>query len=77
MGQIHWSEPALDDLKDIVSFVAKDSPTYAVKLANRIIEAPRRLATFPRLGSIMPELGQDIVRSSGSGHTTAIASLHI
>jgi len=62
MGQIHWSEPALDDLKDIVSFVAKDSPTYAVKLANRIIEAPRRLATFPRLGSIMPELGQDIVR---------------
>ena len=28
MGQIHWSEPALDDLKDIVSFVAKDSPTY-------------------------------------------------
>jgi addiction module RelE/StbE family toxin len=62
MGQIHWSEPALDDLKDIVSFVAKDSPTYAVKLANRIIEAPRRLATFPRLGSIVPELGQDIVR---------------
>jgi len=62
MGQIHWSEPALDDLRDIVSFVAKDSPAYAVKLANRIIEAPRHLATFPRLGSIMPELRQDIVR---------------
>ena len=62
MGQVHWSEPALDDLKDIVSFVAKDSPAYAAKLANRIMEAPRRLAVFPRLGSIMPELRQDIVR---------------
>jgi len=61
MGQVHWSEPALDDLKDIVSFVARDSPAYAVKLANRIIKAPRRLAVSPRLGSIMPELRQDIV----------------
>jgi len=38
MGQVHWSEPALDDLRDIVSFVAKDSPAYASRLASRISE---------------------------------------
>ena len=25
MGQVHWSEPALEDLGEIVSFVARDS----------------------------------------------------
>ena len=62
MGQVHWSEAALDDLRDIVSFIAKDSPAYAAKLANRISEAPRPLAAFPRLGSVVPELGQAIIR---------------
>jgi len=62
MGQVHWSEPALDDLRDIVSFIARDSPAYAEKLASRISEAPRRLATFPRLGSVVPELGQTMIR---------------
>jgi hypothetical protein len=45
-----------------VSFVAKDSPAYAARLASRISEAPRRLATFPRLGQIVPELNQPIIR---------------
>jgi toxin ParE1/3/4 len=62
MGQVHWSEPALDDLRDIVNFVARDSPAYAVKLGNRIAQAPRHLATFPRLGSIVPELATDQIR---------------
>jgi addiction module RelE/StbE family toxin len=62
MGQVHWSEPALADLRDIVSFVARDSPAYAARLASRISEAPRRLAAFPRLGQIVPELNQSSIR---------------
>lgn len=62
MGQVHWSEPALDDLRDIVSFVAKDSPAYASRLASRISEAPRRLAAFPRFGLVVPVLGQPKIR---------------
>jgi plasmid stabilization system protein ParE len=62
MGQVHWSEPALADLRDIVSFVARDSPAYAARLASRISEAPRRLASFPRLGQIVPELNQPSIR---------------
>jgi toxin ParE1/3/4 len=62
MGQVHWSEPALNDLRGIVSFVAKDSPAYAARLASRIREAPRQLAAFPRLGQIVPELNQPSIR---------------
>jgi hypothetical protein len=29
MGQVHWTESALDDLKDILDFVRKDSHAYA------------------------------------------------
>ena len=62
MGQVHWSEPALADLRDIVSFVARDSPAYAARLASRISGAPRRLAAFPRLGQVVPELNQPSIR---------------
>ena len=62
MGQVHWSEPALADLREIVSFVARDSPAYAARLASRISEAPRRLAAFPRLGQVVPELNQPSIR---------------
>jgi len=62
MGQVHWSEPALDDVRDIVNFIARDSPAYAVKVGNRIAQAPRHLTAFPRLGSIVPELAIDQIR---------------
>lgn len=39
MGQVRWSEPAIDDLRDTLNFVARDSPAYAAKLGNRIAQA--------------------------------------
>jgi toxin ParE1/3/4 len=62
MGQVHWSESALDDLKDVLDFVRKDSPAYAERLAAKFFGATRALASFPRLGSIVPEVQQDAIR---------------
>jgi toxin ParE1/3/4 len=62
MGQVHWTESALDDLRDVTEFVAKDSPAYAERLATKLVEAPRRLASFPWSGSIVPEFQQDAIR---------------
>jgi plasmid stabilization system protein ParE len=62
MGQVHWAEPALDDLRDIVDFIAKDSPAYAGRLAAKLVEAPCRLAQFPRIGSMVPEFQKDEIR---------------
>ena len=34
-----WTEPALDDLQAIVEFIARDSPAYAARLGQRLVEA--------------------------------------
>jgi addiction module RelE/StbE family toxin len=62
MGQVHWTESALDDLRGITEFVAKDSPAYAEHLATKLVEAPRRLALLPRTGTIVAEFQQDAIR---------------
>ena len=62
MGQVSWTESALDDVRDITEFVAKDSPAYAERLAGKLVEAPRRLAQLPRSGSIVPEFRRDTIR---------------
>jgi plasmid stabilization system protein ParE len=62
MAEVHWTEPALDDLRDISDFVARDSPAYAARLSTKLVEATRRLAQFPRIGSVVPELQQDEIR---------------
>ena len=59
MAQVKWTEPALDDLHAIVDFVTRDSPAYAARLAQKIVEAPRRLATLPRSGPRVPEFDRD------------------
>jgi len=62
MGQVHWTESALDDLRDIAEFVARSSPVYAERLAARLVEAPRRLVSLPRSGSIVSEFRRDTIR---------------
>ncbi len=51
MVQVIWTEPALGDLRDIVQHISQDSPVYAERFANAVVEAPRRLARFPRSDS--------------------------
>lgn len=62
MAQIIWTEPALDDLRAIVEFIARDSQAYAARLAQRIVEAPKRLEVLPRIGSRVPEFDRDDLR---------------
>jgi toxin ParE1/3/4 len=62
MAQVRWTEPALDDLQAIVDFISRDSTAYAARLAHKIVEAPRRLATFPRSGARVPEFDRDDLR---------------
>lgn len=62
MALVEWTEPALDDLHAIVEFVARDSPAYAARLGQRLVEAPRRLEAFPLSGSRVPEFDRDDLR---------------
>ena len=53
---IVWSNIAENDLKNIVEYIAEDSPPNALKIFNRIKQKASSLYTFPERGRIVPEL---------------------
>ncbi len=57
MAQIRWTLQAADDLEAITEFIAVDSPHYAQLFAIDVLNAIDRLATLPRSGKTVPELG--------------------
>ncbi len=59
---ITWSQLALGDLKDLVSFIAKDNSTAAKKLGNHIINKVETIASFPEVGRIVPEFKRETIR---------------
>jgi addiction module RelE/StbE family toxin len=48
--KIRWSPTAVSDLEAIRDYIAKDSPSAARKVANRIKESMKRLERFPLSG---------------------------
>ena len=62
MATVTWTEPALRDVVDIASFIARDSPSYARKMASRILRAGRRLARQPQIGWVVPEFELESIR---------------
>jgi plasmid stabilization system protein ParE len=55
MMRLEWTDPAVEDLQDIVDYIARDSSFYADAVAERIVLAVERLASFPRSGRLVPE----------------------
>lgn len=62
MAKVVWTEPALEDLKDIIEYIARDSLIYAERFGVRVVEAPRCLMQFPRCGRIVPEFEEENIR---------------
>jgi len=55
MAIVRWTQHALDDLRDIHDFIARDSPRAAESLVDRLLTATERLETFPESGRVVPE----------------------
>src|SRR5437016_6283535 len=55
MAAIAWSLTAQDDLLDIGIYIARDSPVYAVRMIDRLVEAVEQLGLFPLSGRVVPE----------------------
>jgi len=51
-----WSNIAENDLRNIVEYIADDSPHNALKIFKRIKQQASRLYDFPERGRIVPEL---------------------
>ena len=59
---VTWSIPAKNDLKQIYDFIAKDSKRYAQKVSRDIIGKTEELNDFPKIGRIVPEIGNPDIR---------------
>jgi toxin ParE1/3/4 len=58
MGKVIWSPEALEDVKSIYDFIAKDSADRAALFIERIIESTDCLQNFPNTGRIIKEIGR-------------------
>lgn len=57
-----WTEPAVEDLRELHAYIARDSELYASGFVNRIISATEGLAARPNMGRAVPEANDDTVR---------------
>ena len=57
-----WSEPAKADLRAIHDFIAHDSGHYAKKVTQDIVAKADNLDALPRIGKVVPELGNEAIR---------------
>ena len=54
--EVLWSNTAEIDLKNIIEYIAEDSPSNAFKILKNIKQKVSNLYTFPEKGRIVPEL---------------------
>jgi toxin ParE1/3/4 len=53
---------SLDDLAEIVTFIATDNSERARTFGNELIDRALSVATFPERGRMVPEIGDPAVR---------------
>lgn len=57
----------MEDLDAIHDFIAKESPFYAQRMVERILERTQRLAHFPVIGRIVREFNDPCIREIKEG----------
>ena len=60
--KILWTEPAIEDLRRLYSYIARDSELYASNFIQRVILSVEKLSAFPRLDRKVPEADLDAIR---------------
>jgi len=60
--KVHWTETAEDQLDAIYTFIAKDSPEYALRMVDRLTGRSLQIADFPLSGRKVPEYEMEQIR---------------
>jgi len=60
--KIEWTDPAIESLRNLHDYIAKDSEVYARSFIQRIVLAVEKLTNFPRLGRVVPEADEETIR---------------
>ena len=59
---IVWTQSALDDLRELVRYIAADNPAAAERFGSAIIKRVEGITNFPRIGRVVPEIGNELIR---------------
>ncbi len=51
--KIVWTEPAVEDLRELHAYIARDSELYASRFVDRLIFVTGNLAGQPRMGRVV------------------------
>lgn len=62
--RVVWSGQAHRDLRSILEYIAVDSPAYAARQIERILETESTVAEFPRAGRRVPEYDDPQIREA-------------
>ena len=62
MVEIIWTPFALEDLQSIHDYIAKDSPTYAIRFTDKLVDRVDILIDHPEAGKIVPEFENESIR---------------
>ena len=60
--RIIWSDDAVEDIQQIADYIGRDSGHYARVVVSRILESTRKLSRHPRIGRVVPEVGDQAFR---------------
>ena len=60
--RIVWTEPAVEDLRELHAYIARDSEMYASGFVERIVTAAELLVQHPEVGRFVPEVNDENVR---------------
>jgi addiction module RelE/StbE family toxin len=62
MAEIIWTPFALEDLQSIYDYIARDSPVYAGKFIDKLVDRVDILIDHPEAGRIVPEFENELIR---------------
>ncbi len=60
--EVTWSPEAVEDLENIVEYIARDSEYYARSVVMKIMATSRSTGEFPLIGRVVPEIGEENIR---------------
>lgn len=60
--RISWTDVARADIVGLRDYIGRDSPVYARRFTEQMLESVEKLRDFPQLGRPVPEADRDDVR---------------
>lgn len=59
---VRWTEHAKSQLRHIHDYIAQESPLYAKRVTQALVNRVTGLDQLPRIGRVVPELNEETVR---------------